>query len=699
MTKINNRPLFFCFLAFALGIYFARPIFCLNVYTCIFCFAFLFVFAFLCIKYKKIKTLILIFSAFCVGLGVFFISFFSFGAKSFENENYLISGRVCSCTTYENSESVILDSVYVNGEKQKHNFKVYIFKDNEMQVGDVIAFSATIKNVQLFELGKFNSYAYKYNVPYECSVSFDDVSISDTNNLSGPEKFRQLVFGVLQKNMSADEASVSYASLFGDKSYIEDDVRADFSTSGVAHLLAVSGLHVGFVALIIIWILKKIKVNNFVGFGILASFLGVYAYLCSFSASVLRASLMILIAELATLIGQRYEKLNALSIAGIVCLIINPLYVYDGGFLLSFACVLSIFMFSKRFERMFVKWHLPHCLASPLSVIVPVQLGILPILSNYFTKTSILTFFVNLLCVPIFEIFFILLFLTIPIVLLIPAFGWLLKLPQLIIYGIMFLAGKVANVKWAIINLTPFSGILIVGVYTVLFLFSHYVNFSWVIKTISCSVIIVVTLLISVISTLKIEPASNKITILNSYGNIVYCFEIDNESFAISNFDTNSINKLVRFAEYSRLYNIDNYISLNNIMPQDKNLFLNVYNANDEQEYNEVKLFKNTMLMPIKVGLQFAGVYIKTKDISAFIMNNVKLNPGLCMELALLVGDVDIIFGEKQYATNILEYIDCDYAIVDGNCIYQKNNTFKPPEMDFSFELKNNNVINMRGVN
>ena len=108
MTKINNRPLLFCFLAFGLGIYFAMPIFAGKVFELIFVFVALGVVSFLCWKYKNYKRLTIIMISFIVGVCSFFISSNLFGGKRFENVEHEISGRIAVTTVKDNHQNLIL---------------------------------------------------------------------------------------------------------------------------------------------------------------------------------------------------------------------------------------------------------------------------------------------------------------------------------------------------------------------------------------------------------------------------------------------------------------------------------------------------------------------------------------------------------------------------------------------------------------
>lgn len=702
MTKINNRPLLFCFLAFGLGIYFAMPIFASNVFALIFVFATIGTITFLSFKYKKVKRLMLVLVSFVIGICAFFISANSFGAKRFDNVEHTISGRIAVATPYDNYQNVIIDNVYVNGDMLGNNIKVFIYNDTGFNVGEIITFSSIIENEQLFVLGRFNSYVYKYNIPYKCKVSAEDVAIDSIGNLTFSEELRNSVLKTLNKNMDADEASVSFASLFGDKSYIEDEVKDSFSVVGIAHLLAVSGLHVGFVAVLISFILRKLKINKYVRLGLLATILGVYAYICSFSASIMRAVIMVTLMELAGVLGRRYERLNAWSIAGIICLLVKPLNVFDGGFLLSFACVLSIFMFSSYFNKLFTKWHVPNFLKGSLSVIIPVQFGILPLLANSFSEVSLLTVLANLICVPIFEIFFTMLFVCMPVVLMIPFLSFILAVPAFIISHIIWFAKFVSEIKWAIINLSTVVNFAIISFYIVVFVCSHYINLTKKLKSFICYIVLLLAISISVVSTLPVSANDNKITVINSYGECAYVLEIDNKCFCVGELNKHALSKVQQFANYSRLYKINYLINFGISEMENVNCFERVYDNNSINsnlfENKDNITIDNLLIKQIITGNIFAGICFEYGGTSIFIPNNVSLNQGQYLDISYSLQKVNLILGKEKHIKNYEENLIFDYYVADGYLIKNQQDEYLSPQADFSFDFVNNNVINMRGI-
>lgn len=702
MTKIiNNRPLFYCLLAFGLGIFLTRPIFSGDIESILFIFFATCVLIFLCLKFKLWRRLFLILICFCLGMATFFISCATFNGKDYGSKEVQVIGRVCVMTEYDNSQRLILDNVKVEGTSVGHNVSVFVYSDEKIAEGSIVSFKAELSKNNLFTLKNFNSYTYKYNVLYSASVYDYEIVVEGLNYMNWAEKLKIKVKNLLFSNMGQDEASVSYASLFGDKTFISDNLREGFSLSGIAHLLAVSGLHVGFVVIILSYILKRLGINKYARVGIFASFLAIYCYLCSFSASVVRASLMFTILELAKAFGEKYDRLNAWSIAGIICILYKPLCVFDPGFLLSFACVFCIFMFAKPMEELLLKWHLPKSIASTFGVMIPVQFGIIPLMAMYIKEVSVLSLLSNFICIPIFEIFFMLLFLFVPLVLIFPILKFLLILPELLIGIIIDFANVISSVNWAIITLTTTTAIVVIVIYLIMFLCSHFVNLKSKTKTVFSLAVAFIALVLAVLTTLPQNAKDCKITTMNVYGSPVYCVELNGVSFAVGEFNKSAIAQMSQYANCSHLYKLDYYISLNYSMPEDLKIYGKAFCYSDlaGNSSDEMYLKNGIKVKIVYAGDVFAGVILTSTNNQIFVANSNKLNHGRYLEFAENNPHVSMVLGEDEFISPYLIYLNEDcLAVTKYGVRGMSINNEKQMNENFSFEIKNDKICNMRGV-
>jgi len=147
--------------------------------------------------------------------------------------------------------------------------------------------------------------------------------------------------------MSEDSAELMYSMLFGDRSELGEEIRESFTLTGLAHVLAVSGLHVGLIVAILLWILKFFKAGKKTQFIVILLTLILYVYMADFRYSIMRASIMFLILLFNRLFLRRIETISSISLAAIIILILFPHSILSLSFQLSFACLIGIALFYR----------------------------------------------------------------------------------------------------------------------------------------------------------------------------------------------------------------------------------------------------------------------------------------------------------------------------------------------------------------
>ncbi len=211
--------------------------------------------------------------------------------------------------------------------------------------------------------------------------------------------YKGLFYESIRPIMTEEDFSVLSGLLFGDKSYMNDELYEQYQNNGIAHVLAVSGLHVGLMYNLIVKLSggKKSLISTLISCLILYS----YAALSSFSISVLRASCMILLKLIAFHIDRRYDMICAASITAIVFLFINPYQLFDSGFQLSFTAAYSLGTALPYMESKFLKFANKHAseklskLGSFMLPCLAVQLGMTPLTVFHFLHISPIGIFLN----------------------------------------------------------------------------------------------------------------------------------------------------------------------------------------------------------------------------------------------------------------------------------------------------------------
>jgi len=257
--------------------------------------------------------------------------------------------------------------------------------------------------------------------------------------LRGTIRERMLAF--FDRHLPENSAALLKAMLLGEKHFLSEDLRQVYIDTGLAHLMAVSGLHIGFVAgacflilyPLVFFLLWKFRSQwALLGYGrkivaLLCVFpVLFYMFLVGSKISALRAGVMILVYLFAVLINREKHLLNALLVAAFLILIWNPEAVVGPGFLLSFGALLTIVLAIEFMENRSgdaldqlgeAPWYrrLPKprlseaswstrfydVLQSTVFITLAALLGTLPILIYFFNHISIGGIFLNLLLVPL----------------------------------------------------------------------------------------------------------------------------------------------------------------------------------------------------------------------------------------------------------------------------------------------------------
>ena len=190
--------------------------------------------------------------------------------------------------------------------------------------------------------------------------------------------------------------------LLADRGDIKYQTKNQFINAGVVHVLSVSGLHVGYIVLIFLFLFGRM---NFIVRSVL-TIVGLlfYMLLTGIPPSVFRATVMSIVFILAFLSNRSTNIFNSISIAALFILVINPNELYNPGFQLSFAAVLAIAIILPYLNQFIDGWNIQNkfikYILTFLGVSISAQIGTLPFTLLYFNKFSVVGIFANLLVVP-----------------------------------------------------------------------------------------------------------------------------------------------------------------------------------------------------------------------------------------------------------------------------------------------------------
>ncbi len=222
--------------------------------------------------------------------------------------------------------------------------------------------------------------------------------------------WRKHIEQIINRNFSAKNAAVAKAILLGQKQDVPTASKQAFIHAGLAHLMAVSGLHVGFIVapfwFLIPYFWTK-KYGKITGLIILSIILFLYAGLTGFTASVIRASLTAFLLSVGRLYQKVHEPVNLTAAAALIILLFNPNALFSVSFQLSFGAVFTIlllFPVASHFvpERLKHRWY--SGIIDVILLSITVQVGLFPLLVYYFHQFSIVAPISNILAIPMTQI-------------------------------------------------------------------------------------------------------------------------------------------------------------------------------------------------------------------------------------------------------------------------------------------------------
>ncbi len=213
-----------------------------------------------------------------------------------------------------------------------------------------------------------------------------------------------LIKNLAESGFKKEELAVVHALILGQQQDISPEIMKDYQYAGVIHILSVSGLHVGFIMLLVGFILKPIpknKIGNIFRLVVTLLFLWLFAIVTGMSASVIRSVTMFSFIAIEMHLNRKTDVYHNILISIFVILLFEPSFLFDIGFQLSYIAVFFILWFEPILRSL---WKPKNTVAnyfwSILTVSFAAQIGTLPLSIYYFHQFPGLFFVANLILIP-----------------------------------------------------------------------------------------------------------------------------------------------------------------------------------------------------------------------------------------------------------------------------------------------------------
>ena len=246
---------------------------------------------------------------------------------------------------------------------------------------------------------------------YRATASAERIRLKSFNAglKSSSSSWRDKIVSKIEKSsLSRPTSEFLVALLLGDRSLVRPDVSNSFSNAGVAHVLALSGMHVAIIMGIILFLLFPLKLIglHMARYWIALVLVWLYAFFSGLAPSTVRACIMTTFVIMALTLQRRNAAGNALLASAFVILLFDPYALFDVGMQLSFVCVAGILAFAGPLNTVGQHAH-PwlHSMVSAVLVSLVATLCTWVLVSDYFSKVPLLFLPANLVILPLLPIF------------------------------------------------------------------------------------------------------------------------------------------------------------------------------------------------------------------------------------------------------------------------------------------------------
>lgn len=257
----------------------------------------------------------------------------------------------------------------------------------------------------------YASYMAKQNVFDQLTLRDNYIKAGQVNNLDYYlESFRRTLMGSFSiHGYTTETTNIINALLLGQRQDLNKEIATSYTDSGVVHILAISGLHIAILFYILNLILKPLKRLHKRGYLLqlilILSFLWMFALISGLSASVVRSVVMFSFISIGLYLNRNASIYNSIAVSALFLLLINPNYLFDAGFQLSYLAVIAIVAMQPFYKNIRIsKYKAVNYFADVCIVSLVAQIGVLPLSLYYFNQFPLLFLLANIVVIPLSNI-------------------------------------------------------------------------------------------------------------------------------------------------------------------------------------------------------------------------------------------------------------------------------------------------------
>ena len=346
-----------------------------------------------------------------------------------------------------------------------------------------------------FDFGKYlRSKGISGTISSNSSKNISIINYSKDNFQAFVFNARKYLDNKISELHSAQTASLIKGLLLADRSEISQETKTEFINSGVMHVLAVSGLHVGYIIVIFYFLFGRLNIY-FRSIMILSGLI-IFMILTGLPSSVVRAVIMAGVMIITNLTNRFSNIFNSLALAAIIILFFVPSEIFNPGFQLSFVSVFSIGaiypVFQSNINLLKIKSKVLKKILGLIAISLSAQIGTLPFILIYFNKLSLAALIANIVVIPVIGLIVGIALFTIVLSIILPYLAALAALTNNIVCALLFkFIHTAGELKYSFIWIRGFTLTDSIIFYSlILLLFFGYKYFNKIIsKTIFISLI------------------------------------------------------------------------------------------------------------------------------------------------------------------------------------------------------------------
>lgn len=295
-------------------------------------------------------------------------------------------------------------------KNSKGNIDVYVYKNEHaplLHQNDIISIPSSSLSEITFNNNPYSfnykRFAEKKNKFHQAFISYEDIIV---NHLSTPDdltfiqKTNKSILNAIYENVhDSMTASMMAAVLINERAEMDKDIWEDYSKTGVAHIIAISGMHITLFVAILFFVLSfitDVRFNTY-KYCVAIGFVWIYIALTGLPPSAVRAGVMFTIIGISIILRRPHVAINSLLATAFVSLIFVPQWIWDVGFQLSFLSVSGILIFYEKIKNLIpTRSKIIEFVWNTVALSISVQIALTPILIFYFHQFSIWSIIANI---------------------------------------------------------------------------------------------------------------------------------------------------------------------------------------------------------------------------------------------------------------------------------------------------------------